>query len=85
MEDVHKVEGPRELGRVDTTESELAVRGFEARRGGERNPDFVCVDKALRKCVVGDRRDARRRVGEKGACKHEGDESPTQTLSTWHA
>ena len=74
VNNVHKVKGPSKLGRVDSTERELAICGLEARRGGERNADLVCVDEALRECVVGDRRDTCGRVREEGACQDECDQ-----------
>ena len=74
VNDVHKVEGPSELGRVDPTEGELAVCGLKARRRGERNANLVRVDEALCERVVGNRRDTCGRVREEGACKDEYDQ-----------
>ncbi len=68
MEDVHEVERSSELARVDAAEGELAVRVVEGTRRLERNADLVRIDQALRKRVVGDRRDAVGDRRDKRAC-----------------
>ena len=64
--DLHEVEGPGELACVDAAEGELAVLVVHAGRGLEGDTNLVRVDEALGECVVGDRRDALRDVGDQG-------------------
>ena len=67
-EDVHKVKRSSELARVDAAEGELAVRVVEGSRRLKRDADLVRIDQALRKRVVGDRRNAVGHRRDKRAC-----------------
>lgn len=62
MDDVHIGERSVSSAVVDTAESDLAVGVVEAVRGGKRDANLVRPNKILRESVIGNRRDAFRRV-----------------------